>query len=152
MYIWKIDKLNEELIAGDITQREIFKYLMASSILYALAMIKYSNANTLDTLLGVACMVITVIGLLFIYKCNGGDNGKDFLIRYILISWVVGVRMFVLLTMPVIIVSIILKTIYMGGVSGETTNIELIYIILLNIISVLWVAKHINRVAKASNT
>tara|TARA_R110000751_G_scaffold304780_2_gene420510 strand:+ start:180 stop:638 length:459 start_codon:yes stop_codon:yes gene_type:complete len=151
MYIWKIDKLNEELVAGNMPEREVFKYLVASSILYALAMIQYSNPNSIDTWSGVAAGLVTLIGLFFIYKCNGGDNGKDFLIRYLSISWVVFVRMFVLLMIPTMVFVFTLQEIYMGGIPDETTNIDLIYMTAIEIAFVLWVAKHVNSVARASN-
>ena len=151
MYIWKIDKLNEELISGDLSQRETFKYLLASSALYALSMIQYSNANNMDTWSGLIAGIVTLIGLFFVYRCNGGDSGKNFLIRYLSIGWVVFVRMFVLLMIPTMIVVFTLQEIYMGGIPDETTIIDLAYMTVIEIIYFLWVAKHINRVARASN-
>jgi hypothetical protein len=152
MYIWKIEKLKEELVAGDMPERETFKYLVASSALYALAMIQYSNPNSLDTWSGVTAGIVTLMGLFFIYRCNGGDSGRDFLIRYLSISWVVFVRMIVLFMIPALIVIFTLQELYMGGIPEETTNIELIYMTVIEIVFVLWVAKHVNRVARESDT
>ena len=149
MYIWKIHKLNEELISGNIAEREVFKYLVACSILYALLMIQYPNSNSLDTWSGVICGIVRIIGLFFIYKCNGGDNGKDFLTRYLAISWVVFIRMLVLLIIPTVVVIMTLQEIYLGGMPEETTNIDLICMTVIEAAFVLWVAKHVNKVARA---
>jgi hypothetical protein len=151
MYIWNLDNLSEELIAGELSERDTFKYLMASSILYGLAVIQYTNPNNIDTWSGVIAVLVSVFGLFFIYKCNGGDNGKEFLIRYLSISWVVFIRMFVLLMIPSSIAVMVLQEIYLGGIPDGTTNINLIHMTVVEIVSVLWVAKHVNRVARGSN-
>jgi len=83
MYFWKIDKLNQELIAGDLTEHETFKYLLASTVLYSLAMIQYSNPNQFDTWSGLLSGLVGILGLFFIYRCNGGRNGKNIVIRYL---------------------------------------------------------------------
>jgi hypothetical protein len=152
MYIWKIDQLNKELITGELPEREKFKYLVASSIIYGLAMIQYSSPNQADTWSGVIAAIVTVIGLFFIYKCNGGDNGKEFLTRYLSISLVILVRLLVLLMLPSLIVLMVVQEIYLGGMPDETTTIDLAYIIIIEVVYVFWVAKHINKVARGSNT
>ena len=45
MYIWKIEKLKEQLISGELVESEVFKYLMANTVLCSLAMIQYDNPN-----------------------------------------------------------------------------------------------------------
>ena len=152
MYIWKIDKLNKELITGELSEREKFKYLVASSIIYGLVTIRYSSPNHVDTWSGVIAAIVAVIGLFFIYKCNGGDNGKEFLTRYLSISLVILIRVVVLLMIPSLIVLMVVQEIYLGGIPDETTTVDLAYITIVEIVFVFWVAKHINKVARGSNT
>lgn len=151
MYIWKIDKLKEELIAGELSEREKFKYLAVSVMLYGLAMIRFSNPNHVDTWSGVGAAIITIAGLFFIYKCNGGDNGKEFLIRYLSISLVIFIRILVLLMIPSLIVLMVVQEIYFGGIPDETTTINFFHMTIIEVVLVFWVAKHINRVARGSN-
>jgi hypothetical protein len=151
MYIWKIDKLDEELIAGDLSEHETFKYLVAYTILSSLAMIQYSNPNQFDTWAGILAGLTALLGLFFIYKCNGGRDGKNIVIRYLSIGWVIFVRMFVLLMLPTMIIILTLQEIYMGGVPEESTSIDLYYLTFLEVTYVFWVAKHINYVARKTH-
>ena len=41
MYFWKVDKLNDDLIRGKLNESEIFKYVMANSLVIAPVIIKY---------------------------------------------------------------------------------------------------------------
>lgn len=155
MYIWKIDRLNEDLVAEEISEREKFKYLIACAVLYLITIYPFSgpisDPNIYDRWSEVRVAVVTLFGLFLIYKCNGGDNGRDLLIRYLSISWVVFIRMIVLLMLPTAIALFVVQEIYMGGVPDETTSIDFAYMTVIEIVYVFWVAKHINRVARASN-
>ena len=92
MYLWDINGLSNELVAGDLSESQKFRYLFASSVLYSLAAIQYSTPNEIDTWSGVITSFVTLIGLFYIYKVNGGEKGKNFLTRYLSISWVVFIR------------------------------------------------------------
>src|SRR3990172_1449275 len=89
MYIWKIGELKAQLSQGELSEPEAFKYLMANTVLYSLAAIQYFNPNHYDTLSGFLSICIAVIGVGFIYKCNGGENGKHIIHRYLSVGWVV---------------------------------------------------------------
>ena len=151
MYIWKIDKLNQQLISSNLTEPDAFKYLMAYTVLNALAMIQYTIPNQYDTYNGVMSVVISIIGLTFIYICNGGKNGSHLLERYISISWVILVRLMVLVCIPASIAMIAVQEIYMGGLAEQTTEMDMAYYIILEVVYLLWCAKHIKFVAKQSH-
>ena len=150
MYIWKIDKLNQQLISSNLTEPDAFKYLMAYTVLNALAMIQYTIPNQYDTYNGVMSVVISIIGLTFIYICNGGKNGSHFLERYISIGWVVFVRFIVLFFLPANIAMFTIQKIYMGGISEQTTEMDIAFVLISEIVYFLWCAKHINFVVKQS--
>jgi len=124
---------------------------MANTILYTLAMIPYANPNQYDTVGGVISLFIAVVGLWFIYICNGGKNGKRIIERYISIGWVIAVRFVILLLIPALVVAIILQEMYMGGIPEETSLFDVVFIQAFSVIYILWVAKHVNHVAKQSN-
>lgn len=148
MYIWNIDKLGERLISGKLEESEAIKYLMAYTVLTSLSMIHYSSSNQYDIFVGVACSFIAIFGLLFIYKCNGGRNGGNFMDRYFSIGWVIFIRFLVLLLIPLLVIFFILQEVYMGGVPEETTALDAVLILALEVIYIFWVARHINYVAK----
>ena len=151
MYIWKIDELNQQLISNNLTEHDTFKYLMAYTVVSALAMIRYNIPNQYDTYIGIIGVVITIIGLVFIYICNGGKNGSHLLERYISISWVVFVRLMVLVCIPASIAMIAVQEIYMGGLAEQTTEMDMAYYLILEVVYLLWCAKHIKFVAKQSH-
>lgn len=151
MYFWKIKKLNEQLITGALKESEKFKYLMASTIMYMLSMIRYGTANDYDTYSGVAYLIIGVMGLWYVYKCNGGEKGTLFLERYLSLSWVLSIRLIVLVLIPLLVISIIVEEVYLGGMSEETTLIDTTLIQVFTIIYIFWLAKHIKYVANNSN-
>jgi hypothetical protein len=151
MYVWKINRLNEQLMSGELSEVEKFKYLIANTIIYSLAMIQYYAPNAIDTWSGFLYGIIALVGVVIIYYCNGGSSGKHLLQRYLSISWVVLVRMLVLLMLPTMIALFAIQEIYLGGVPDETTYIDMAYTTALEVIYVLWVAKHVNKVARAAH-
>ena len=151
MYIWKIDKLNQQLISSELSEPDAFKYIMANTILYSLAMIEYTTPNEYDTYNGILGVFLSIIGVWFIYKCNGGKNGKYFIGRYISISWVVFVRFTVLFLLPAAIAMIAVQELYMGGMTEQTTVMDMTLIIISEIVYFLWLGKHINYVAKQTH-
>ena len=152
MYFWKIDKLNEDLISTGLNQSEGFKYLMANTILYSIAMIPSSSPSNLDFVSGIISIVIGVIGLLFIYKYNGGSKGKQIIERYLSIGWVIGIKFVALLVIPSSIIIMILQQSFMGDIPKSTTLFDVFYMQFLSLIYFLWVAKHINYVAKRTSS
>ncbi len=151
MYFWKIKDLSTELIEEGLSQTESFKYLMANTILYSLCTIQYGNVNEWDNYSVAASIIIAVLGLWFIYKCNGGPNGKDILERYISIGWVLFVRLIVIFLIPAALITFTVQEMYFGGVPDESTAIDFVFIQLFEIIYILLMAKHINHIAKKSH-
>lgn len=151
MYIWKIDKLSAQLMSGDLEESESFKYLMASTILYALATIQYDMPNDFDTLAAIISVFISAGGLWFIYKCNGGKNGKNIIQRYLAIGWVVFVRLFVLFLLPAVIAMTVTQEIYFGGAPEETSIAMFTLMLVSEVIYIIWVAKHIKHIANNSH-
>jgi len=151
MYIWKIDQLNKELITGTLNESENFKYLMANSILYSISMIPYENTNNFDVINGILNVFITIIGLWFIYKCNGGSKGNNIIQRYLSVGWVISVRFLCLLLVPAIIIAIILREMFFGGLPDESTLFDVVFMQAIIVIYFLWVAKHIKYIAKQEN-
>lgn len=154
MYLWKIDKLKEDLRQGSLSEKESFKYLLAWEILYSLPFLPSSveGWNILDTYDGFVRLVVTIVGVLFMYKVNGGALGKYFLQRYLSIGWVVFVRFLALVMLPVLVVyAIVYGGMIASGaeLSDQTTWVDILVFNLVAVVYYMVFAKHVKDVAVA---
>ncbi len=147
MYFWKINKLKSDLLKKPLSERESFKYLFATLVLYSLGMIPILENNTWDIYSAIITALITAIGVYYVYKCNKGASGNNFLQKYLSIGWVVGIRWIVLIMLPIMIIYFIAIEIY-SGIPDYTTLAEVIFSNLLYL-SYFWLfSKHIKEVAQ----
>ena len=93
--IWfKIKDLEQKISTHQLSEKDGFNYLFASTIygfiymLYA-AMSMYSYLTLIDTVIAI------IIFFPIIYKINGGIDNKDFIKRFIAISWVVRMKLLI---------------------------------------------------------
>ena len=129
MYFWNIEKLKEDLKKQTVTEGELFKYLFATVVVYCLGFMMPYTADIWYKLSILLMTVITASGLYYLYKCNGGKNGKNFLEKYISLGWVVSVRWAVLVALPVMVVClIILEAIGPSMYVAEGFFFDLVYI------------------------
>jgi hypothetical protein len=95
--IWfDLKGLERKISNNDLTEKDGFDYLMATMILSSIFVggglreDSYSWFIFLNVIIAVG---ITVWGMNACYKVNNELDGKDFLKRYLAISWVVGMRL-----------------------------------------------------------
>ncbi|MDP3014845.1 MAG: hypothetical protein Q8N28_00250 [bacterium] len=147
MYFWKINKLKEDLLKHPLSESELFKYLLATTIMYSLAMIPFLENNLWDVYSAIVMGMITVFGTIYIYRCNNGDKGNNFLQKYLSIGWVISIRWIVLIMLPAMIVYFIALAIY-SGLPESTTLSDVIFFNLLFMSYFRLFGKHIKDVAK----
>lgn len=127
MRFWNLERLRSELIAGDLPPREGLQYLIATAVLtivaYALPMPEW---NQWDSIQVGSDIILVVLGTLWIYRANGGPEGRDFLGRFLALYWLVGLRMLVLVLVPTVAVMLFLETKYLGRFPEETTPVEVV--------------------------
>lgn len=145
MYFWKINTLNEQLIKGSLEEAESFKYLMANSILFALATIQYEMPSQYDNWTVISTLIITILGVLLAYKVNGGKKGKNIMQRYMSVSFVVFIRLFVLLILPATLILTLIQEFYFGMEYAQL--VFFIETIIYTVIFSLVIAKHIRHIA-----
>lgn len=99
--IWfNIDLLEHRLKHAILTDRDAFNYLLLNLILYSTIpfMIGYDQTNPwyigADVLFTI---LITVVGNKIVFDINNRGDQADFFKRYVSLSFVVGVRMIVLI-------------------------------------------------------
>lgn len=95
--IWlDLKGLERKISNNELSENDGFNYLMATMVLTSIAVggfsrqSSYSWLNFLNVILAVG---ITVWGINACYKANNDLDGKDFLKRFLAISWVISMRM-----------------------------------------------------------
>jgi len=99
--IWlKLKKLETKLINNEISEKTSFQYLLAYLIFLAVAMSlpneeKFSDWGweAGDVLLG---LVITIVGTYSVFSINQKGDNRDFIKRYLSLSFVNGLRLVLL--------------------------------------------------------
>lgn len=100
MYFWRIEKLKTEMAAQPLSDREALPYLvvfvaLSSAGASAGAYIPQTTLNVWDGLGAVWSVLLAAVGTIYIYRQNGGAEGRHFLQRYFAVGWVVAVRLLV---------------------------------------------------------
>lgn len=154
MYFWRINTLKQLLTEKGLSENSAFKYMLWYTALTAVGieMVSYfplEIVNNWDYIDSTLATIIPVAGTIFAYKSNGGDSGKDFLARYISISFVMVIR-FTLYLVPILFI----LTFYYSSTFDEeteiyTTPLEVTLFSIWYIALYYSIAKNINDVAKA---
>ena len=132
-----------------MSESEQFKYLLASTILYSIGMIPFLQNNMMDVYSAIVSGIITILGTYYVYKANGGSEGKDFLQRFISIGLVVAVRWFVLVMIPLTIVFFFLIDIFLTD-SQATTIYDVAFFNSIYLIYFWLLGKHIKELSPDS--
>ncbi|RXJ68806.1 hypothetical protein CS022_24015 [Veronia nyctiphanis] len=149
MYFWRINTLKEDFIAGNVTEKSMFKYLVAYTIFVGLAMIPPSEPNQFDLLSILILIPVSIIGLLYAYSSNGGDSGTDFLAKYFAIGWVVTVRLLVVF-IPLAVVTNIVMVGSGFDISEGTTMWNVLITIVIEAFYFWRIAVHIGQTANVN--
>lgn len=92
MYFWRIDALKQYLTEHGQTDQQTFPYLLyslsAAAVILAVVWLLPAQQNHWRYLQAVAGVVISVLGVHWVYRRNGGDKGSEFLSRFISLFWV----------------------------------------------------------------
>lgn len=94
MRFLRYEPIKTKLREGTLTEREALPYLMLHIGLWTImmAMTGTLDANDWDTLTSLISVPIAVGGVLYVYRQNGGASGRDFVLKYIVLGLIVGVR------------------------------------------------------------
>lgn len=114
MYFWRIGRLKSDLSRGPLGQREAFVYVVATMLLYTI-MTGAPGLWNADPGPGtgwhwvayIATILLVGGGSYAAYRANGGRTGVDSAARYFALSWVLGIRLSVLMFLPVMLVFVV---------------------------------------------
>jgi hypothetical protein len=94
--LWDTRHVKSELATGAMPEAKVFLYFLAITTFDWLQLTAFrirpkpeplSLPDEFDAWFGIG---ITVVGVVFLFLCNGGSRGKDFLHRYFPLAVVVG--------------------------------------------------------------
>lgn len=96
-HLFDVRSLINEFKAGTVTERRRFHYLLADLILVTilLSLMTQSFPIAPDTafLDFILAIVVTIAGTTWCYNVNSANDNKDFIARYIALSFVLSVRL-----------------------------------------------------------
>ncbi|MCI5064747.1 hypothetical protein MRY87_03365, partial [bacterium] len=142
---WNIRQLKRDLVAGPLPNREFIRYLFWLTFVTLLGiegvplLPPEGPVTGLDVITALLSIFFGMLGLIWAYRANGGDNGREFAARYFPICWVIAFR-FVVFSVPLII-----------GIVVLPPTSEWIYVTILQlwIIAMYWrIAVHIGDIAR----
>jgi hypothetical protein len=114
MKIFNIKALKAELAQGDLRAPETAKYLAAQAVLVSIIFIPSPGHRAVDWAF-VANPLVSLLGLYYCYRQNGGETGLRFAERYLALGWVVGWR--------VGVVMVVLTPLSLGALLFATGNV-----------------------------
>jgi hypothetical protein len=110
MYFIGIGKLKSELASGPLPARRALPYAgIWLSITTVLPFVggDASRPPEWTWLLGIYSLIAVGGGVALAYRANGGKDGVDFISRLLSVWWVVGIRVFLVLCVPLGLLSVI---------------------------------------------
>lgn len=106
--IWfNIKKLERKIADNDFSDKDVFKYFLAFSILGSLVAYLSTTESFITYIELFIDIIITIWGSYSIYKVNSSGDGQDFFKRFFALSWVIGFRLFLfslIISIPLVII------------------------------------------------
>ena len=131
--IWfDIKELERGLKNGDLSDKDIFNYLLANLIMFSIVPYTYSNDFTTKWLIAIEIIIviaITVIGTKRTFDINCAADNIDYFKRLLSLSFVTGIRLVVFVFIAAIPVGIIVY--FVDKNIGANENVKDLFNILL---------------------
>ena len=145
MYFWRIRELVRILTERDLTESETFRYFFANWVLVTIATSDPSpNWNAWDTTGAIASVVVTVAGLVWCYKNNGGANGSGFLQRMMSILWVMSIRV-IAIGLSLLVVAMLVAE-GLGVITDETQWWDTLLLFVMEVVIYARTAFHLKTI------
>jgi hypothetical protein len=151
LYFWRIAQLKNELAAASVGQRESLLYLLwLGGVTTAAASLPLGEFNTWEYVDSATTLLAFLFGTLYVFSCNGGVAGRGFLVGYVSLNWVLGIRFLVLAAIPTIAAVVVVEAWLMpGGVPEATTPWESLSLVVLEVGFYVRLGHHFREVAAA---
>ena len=150
MYFWRIARLREDLVASRVGERESLGYVLwFGGVTTLLSSLPLGEFNLWDYVDVVTMFAAFLIGTAYVFRCNGGSSGREFLTRYVSLNWVFGIRFFFLVAIPVFAAVLVIQSYLPGGLPLETTPWESGTLAALEGVFYFGLGQHFKKVAAA---
>lgn len=117
MYFLDLRGAKAQLVAGPVPTDRVLPYLIAISAMltlifettrfFPLVSMADGELPVLEWVDVALALLVGIVGTLYVYRCNGGPTGEALLERWLLLSWVVGLRVLLLMWLLLIGVSLV---------------------------------------------
>jgi hypothetical protein len=145
---WRIKDLKQRLARSPLKEGESLPYLLANVGGTTLALFVPSTHNDSWSLASAALTVfLSVGGVTWVFRANGGSAGCHFLQRYFAVGWVVFVRV-IALVFPIAVVLFALSA--QAADTQLSRGLEVAVVAAAQLLFYGRVAKHIGDVARAT--
>ena len=110
MVFWRIDELKRQLRRGPLPQRQAFAYVALTWVLFEIfagapgLWNEARSATVRDWVTYVGAVITVAVGTYAAYRANGGSAGRDFAARFVAVGLVAGLRLLVLVVIPVMVI------------------------------------------------
>ncbi|MHB8788941.1 MAG: hypothetical protein ACYDBT_03580 [Desulfobulbaceae bacterium] len=144
MYFIKYLPLKERLRVRSVSDRESLPYLISYVVILSIpgSIPGPPGYNYWDGTGAILGLIVAIAGILYAYRENGGVSGYDFILKFVLLGWVVFVR-FTLASIPVLFF-IIYIGVRAGIHSSKATGPFIVFVIfVLQLIFFQRVGRHI---------
>lgn len=142
MYLWKSKDLAGDLKDNLVSESEKLKYMLFGGIATLLAYdpIFYYDLpyRTLDTIISVLVLIITVVGTILCYKANKAGDNHDFITRYICLCVPIGIKAVLIMSLT-IVVFILLEIMFEFGILEENTKKADIFEVMLVTVFLIYI-------------
>jgi hypothetical protein len=144
MNFLRYEPIKTRLRERTLSEREALPYLMLHIGLWSLvmALIGTLDVNDWETLSRTISVPIAVGGVLYVYRQNGGASGHDFVLKYIVLGLIVGVRAFLaafVVTTALLFYALLMLPEY----EGETGPVNVILLLCVEVFVVERIGRHI---------
>lgn len=146
MYFWNTGKLVKDLRDDNVSESEFKNYYLASSLLMMvsiyLAMAAPPENLTMLFVEAIGSIGITVFGINFLFKYNGGENGSNFINKTLSLSLPLMIKVF----LTSFIVGIVVAVMEEASISAQIVEIaNLVFVLLIQIVFFWRLAIHIHQ-------
>jgi hypothetical protein len=108
-----INKLEKQIRENEFSDKEVFKYFLVNAIFTFIQ--SYGSSSLVSTIVFLEFLVggaITIYGTYAIFRANSSGDGLDFFKRYFPLSIVVGIRLLVIICLPILIIFALVRFIF----------------------------------------
>jgi len=112
MYIWKTGELVSELSEGGMSQWEMTKYLIATTVVWYIFGGVYYDPSDIEISEWIVSLIVTAIAVTGIYYCftvNRKYGNKDFIVRFTILSWPTTIRWILIAVAVYILMAILFR-------------------------------------------